>query len=275
MSHGGSGRQARAVIDGLPADVVTLALAHDIDAIAATGLIDPAWAGRLPFNSAPFQSTIVLLVREGNPKGVRDWPDLVRPDVSIVTPNPKTSGGARWNYLAAWAFAQSQPNATQADARAFVQALYANVAVLDTGARGATTSFAQRSIGDVLIAWENEAYLAVEELGAGRFEIVAPSISIRAEPPVALVDANIDRRGTRALAEAFLQFLYTPEAQTIAASHHFRPSDPAIAAQTAAQFPALQAATVDEAFGGWAAAHAAHFADGAVFDQISAEIAAQ
>lgn len=268
-SHGGSGAQARAVIDGLPAQVVTLALASDIDAIAAkSGKIPDDWQTRLPHNASPYTSTIVFLVREGNPKGIADWDDLVQTGVQVITPNPKTSGGARWNYLAAWGYALSRPGGNADTARAFVQRLYANVPVLDTGARGSTTTFAQRNIGDVLITWENEAHLALEEFGSARYEIVTPSMSILAEPSVALVDRNVDRHGTRAAAEAYLNFLYTPQAQEIAARRFFRPSDPAILAQHP-EFPAIPLITVDAVFGGWAEAHRVHFADGGVFDQIT------
>lgn len=274
MSHGGSGRQARAVIDGLEADVVTLAVPYDIDQIAASGLIDPQWRTRLPYNSAPYTSTMVFLVRAGNPKHIRDWNDLVREQVSVVTPNPKTSGGARWNYLAAWGYALAQPGGDAQSAQEFVRRLYANAPVLDTGARAATTTFAQRGIGDVLITWENEAHLALQEFGATQFEIVAPSISIRAEPSVAWVDRNIDRRGTREVAEAYLNFLYTAEAQEIAARRFFRPAVPeALARQT--QFPAIRLLTADETFGSWADIHRTHFADGAIFDQITAGAARQ
>ena len=269
MSHGGSGRQARAVVDGLHADVVTLAVPFDIDQIAATGLIDPAWRARLPHNSAPYTSTIVFLVRAGNPKSIRDWNDLTRDDIEVITPNPKTSGGARWNYLAAWAYALSRPGGDAATAREFVRALYANVPVLDTGARGSTTTFVQRGIGDVLLAWENEAHLAIEELGQGRVEIVTPSMSILAEPAVAWVDRNVEEDGTRELAEAYLRYLYTPEGQEIAARHFYRPSDPEILAAHADVFPSIPLVNVDETFGSWADIHAAHFAEGAIFDQIS------
>ncbi|HYD89464.1 MAG TPA: sulfate ABC transporter substrate-binding protein [Vitreimonas sp.] len=270
MSHGGSGRQARAVLDGLRADVVTLAVPYDIDQIAAAGLIATDWRSRLPHNSAPYTSTMVFLVRQGNPKNIRDWNDLVRADVDVITPNPKTSGGARWNYLAAWGYALRQPGGTEANAREFVRRLYANVPVLDTGARGSTTTFAQRGIGDVLITWENEAFLALQEFGQGQFEMVVPSISILAEPSVALVDQNVDARGTRAAAEAYLNFLYTPEAQALAARHFFRPSDPQVLARHADRFRAIPLITVDETFGSWANVHSTHFADGAVFDQITA-----
>lgn len=269
MSHGGSGRQARAVIDGLQADVVTLALQYDIDQIAAQGLIAPNWRARLANNATPFASTIVFLVRTGNPKQIRDWNDLVRPDVEVITPNPKTSGGARWNYLAAWSYALRQPGANAQSARAFVRQIYANVPVLDTGARGATTTFAQRGIGDVLLAWENEAHLAVDELGPGQVEMVTPSVSILAEPPVAVVDRNVDRKRTRAAAEAYLQFLYTRPAQEIAARHYYRPFDAATLAANAQRFPNIPLVTVDAGFGGWAQAQRTHFADGGVFDQIN------
>jgi sulfate/thiosulfate-binding protein len=268
MSHGGSGRQARAVIDGLKADVVTLAVPYDIDQIAAAGLIDPAWRERLPFHSAPYTSTIVFLVRAGNPKNIHDWNDLAREDVSVVTPNPKTSGGARWNYLAAWAYALGQPDGSATTAQDFVRRLYANVSVLDSGARGSTTTFAQRGIGDVLITWENEAYLAIEELGEGRFEMVVPSMSILAEPAVAWVDRNVEEHGTRETAEAYLRFLYTPAAQDIAAEHYFRPSDPEALLRHTQRFRAIPLITVDEVFGGWTEAHRVHFAEGGVFDQI-------
>ncbi|SDB66229.1 sulfate ABC transporter substrate-binding protein [Belnapia rosea] len=267
-SHGGSGRQARAVIDGLAADVVTLALAYDIDAIAERGLIAPDWQRRLPENSAPYTSTIVFLVRRGNPKRIQDWGDLVRPGIGVVTPNPKTSGGARWNYLAAWAWARRQPGGSEATAAEFLGRLLRNVPVLDTGARGATTSFVQRAQGDVLLAWENEAHLAFAEFGEGGFEIVAPSLSILAEPPVAVIDRNVDRRGTRAVAEAYLRHLYSPEAQALAAKHFYRPRDKAALAGAALRFPELPMVTVDEAFGGWAEAQRAHFADGGSFDRL-------
>jgi sulfate/thiosulfate-binding protein len=268
QSHGGSGAQARAVIDGLEADVVTLALAYDTDAVQRSGLIHtPAWQKRLPHNSAPYTSTIVFLVRNGNPKGIRDWGDLIKSGIKVITPNPKTSGGARWNYLAAWEYARRQPGSSDAKAKAFVTALYKNVPVLDSGARGATTTFVQRGIGDVLLAWENEAYLAVEE-SKGKVEIVAPSLSILAEPPVAIVDKVVDKKGTRAVAEAYLQFLYTPEAQEIVARHHYRPRDPKVAAKHAGRFAALKLFTIDEAFAGWQSAQKVHFAEGGTFDQI-------
>jgi sulfate adenylyltransferase subunit 1/sulfate transport system substrate-binding protein len=270
MSHGGSGTQARAVIDGLDADVVTLALAADIDAIAArTGKIPPDWQRRLPDNSSPYTSTIVFVVRQGNPKGIKDWDDLVRPDVKVITPNPKTSGGARWNYLAAWGYAQDRFGGDEAKVRRFVGDLYRNVPVLDTGARGSTTTFAQRGLGDVLVAWENEAFLARDEFGKGRLEIVVPSESVRAEPPVALVDGNVDARGTRQAAEAYLRFLYAPEGQALIAKSFYRPVHPDQAdPRDVARFPELAMFTVDERFGGWAKAQATHFADGGVFDQI-------
>jgi sulfate transport system substrate-binding protein len=269
QSHGGSGKQARGVIDGLAADVVTLALAYDIDALHLFGKLIPAnWQARLPHNSSPYTSTIVFLVRKGNPKRIRDWDDLVRPGVSVITPNPKTSGGARWNYLAAWAHALRKHGNDEAKARDFVARLYRNVPVLDSGARGSTTTFAQRGIGDVFISWENEALLAREKLGAGRFEIVMPSLSILAEPPVAVVDKVVDRRGTRAVAQAYLEFLYTPEGQEIAARHHFRPRLAAVLGKHAAKFPAVNLITIDGVFGGWAKAQKRHFDEGGVFDQI-------
>jgi sulfate transport system substrate-binding protein len=267
-SHGGSGRQARSVIDGLPADVVTLALAYDIDAIAERGLIAPGWQQRLPHNSAPYTSTIVFLVRKGNPKAIRDWGDLAREGVAVITPNPKTSGGARWNHLAAWAWAARQPGATDATAEAYLGRLYRNVPVLDTGARGSTTTFAQRDQGDVLLAWENEAHLAFQEFGRDKFEIVYPPISILAEPSVAVVDKVVDRRGSRALAEAYLQGLYTPAAQALAATHFYRPRDEAALAAAGDRFPRLELVTIDADFGGWAAAQKRHFDDGGTFDRV-------
>ena len=267
QSHGGSGGQARAVIDGLDADVVTLALAYDIDAIQQSGLIAQGWQKRLPQNSAPYTSTIVFLVRKGNPKGIKDWSDLVKPGTAVITPNPKTSGGARWNYLAAWEYAKRQPGGNDAKARDFVAQLYRNVPVLDSGARGATTTFVQRGIGDVLLAWENEAYLALTE-AKDKVEIITPSLSILAEPPVAIVDKNVDKKGTRAVAEAYLQYLYSPEGQEIAARHHYRPRDPKVAENHKGQFATVTLFTVDQAFGGWQAAQKAHFADGGTFDQI-------
>jgi len=269
MSHGGSGTQARAVIDGLEADVVTLALAYDIDEIARrSGLINANWRAALPNNSAPYTSTIVFLVRKGNPKGIKDWPDLVRSDVQVITPNPKTSGGARWNYLAAWGYALRQPGGSDAQARDFVTRLYQHVPILDTGARGSTTSFVQRGIGDVLIAWENEAFLAINELGADKIELVVPSVSILAEPPVAVVDKVVDKHETRAVAEAYLKYLYSPEGQEIAAKHFYRPRLTDVAQRYSDKFPQLPLFTVDEVFGGWDKAQPTHFADGGVFDQI-------
>jgi len=269
-SHGGSGAQARAVIDGLKADVVTLALAPDIDAIAAhSGKIPADWAKRLPQNSTPYTSTIVFLVRKGNPKGIKDWDDLARPGVAVVTPNPKTSGGARWNYLAAWGYGQRRFAGDEAKVRAFVGAIYKNAPVLDTGARGSTITFAQRGVGDVLIAWENEAFLAFDEFGKDKFEIIAPPLSILAEPPVALVDANVDANGTRKAAQAYLEFLYTPAAQKIIARNHYRPRDEASADPAdLARLPKLERLTIDAHFGGWASAQKAHFSEGGTFDQI-------
>jgi sulfate transport system substrate-binding protein len=269
QSHRGSGKQARAVIDGLAADVVTLALAYDIDALSSQGKLIPAdWQSRLPDNSTPYTSTIVFLVRKGNPKKIHDWGDLVRPGIGVITPSPKTSGGARWNYLAAWAWALKQPGGSAASAEAFVKKLYMNVPILDAGARGATVTFVERGIGDVLLAWENEAFLAVKELGPDKFEIVAPSLSILAEPPVSIVDKVVDRRGTRKVAEEYLRYLYSTEGQEIVARHFYRPRDPAVAARYAGQFPALTLVTIDDTFGGWARAQAAHFADGGSFDRI-------
>jgi sulfate transport system substrate-binding protein len=269
QSHGGSGKQARGVIDGLEADVVTLALAYDVDALHTVGkLIPKDWQARLPQNSAPYTSTIVFLVRKGNPKAIKDWNDLVRPGVSVITPNPKTSGGARWNYLAAWAYALRQGGGDEAKAKDFVSRLYRNVPVLDSGARGSTTTFTQRGIGDVFISWENEALLAKEKLGDGQFEIVIPSLSMLAEPSVSVVDKVVDRRGTRAVAEAYLQFLYTPEGQEIAAKHHYRPRLPEVLKKYSAKFPEMKLVTVDEEFGGWVKAQRRHFDDGGTFDQI-------
>jgi sulfate/thiosulfate transport system substrate-binding protein len=270
QSHGGSGKQARSVIDGLEADVVTLALAYDIDALAVQGrMIPPNWQKRLPGNSTPYTSTIVFLVRKGNPKNIHDWGDLVRPDVQVITPSPKTSGGARWNYLAAWGWALKQPGGSEASAEAFVKKLYHNVPVLDSGARGATVTFVERGIGDVLLAWENEAYLAVKELGPNKFDIVAPSISILAEPPVSVVDQNVDEHGTRKVAEEYLTYLYSAQGQEIAAKHFYRPRDPAVAARYANQFQNIPLLlTVDEVFGGWTKAQATHFADHGTFDRI-------
>ncbi|MGE5687756.1 MAG: sulfate ABC transporter substrate-binding protein [Gemmatimonadota bacterium] len=268
QSHGGSGKQARSVIDGLRADVVTLALAYDVDALEDRGFVAPGWQGRLPGNSTPYSSTVVLLVRKGNPKRIRDWDDLVRPDVAVITPNPKTSGGARWNYLASWGYALGRWNGDETRAREFVTRLYRNVPVLDSGARGAMTTFAERGIGDVLVAWESEALLAVKQLGRGTFEIVYPSRSILAEPPVAVVDKVVDHRGTRAVAQAYVDFLYSEQGQDIAGRNFYRPRSPAAAARYAAQFPRLELFTIDEMFGGWRKAQAVHFADGGVFDQI-------
>ena len=268
QSHGGSGKQARGVIDGLQADVVTLALAYDIDAIADAGLIPKEWQKRLPHNSSPYTSTIVFLVRKGNPKGIRDWNDLVKPGVSIITPNPKTSGGARWNYLAAWAYALEQPGGNEAKAREFVGQLYRNVKVLDSGARGSTTTFVERGIGDVLLAWENEAYLSLKEAGADKLEIVTPSLSILAEPPVTIIDRVVDKRGTRKVAQAYLEYLYSPEGQELAARHFYRPTDAQVAAKYAKQFVRTRLITVDKVFGGWRNAQKLHFSDGGIFDQI-------
>jgi len=269
QSHGGSGKQARSVIDGLQADVVTLALAYDIDALSTQGKLIPAnWQTRLPDNSTPYTSTIVFLVRKGNPKKIHDWGDLVRPGIEVITPSPKTSGGARWNYLAAWAWALKQPGGSAATAEAFVKKLYMNVPILDAGARGATVTFVERGIGDVLLAWENEAFLAVKELGPDKFDIVAPSLSILAEPPVSIVDTVVDKRGTRRVAEEYLKYLYSPAGQEIVAKHFYRPRDPEVAARYAKQFPTLTLVTIDNTFGGWAKAQAAHFADGGSFDRI-------
>ncbi len=269
QSHGGSGKQARAVIDGLDADVVTLALAYDIDAIAEKGNLLPAdWQKRLPDNSTPYTSTIVFLVRKGNPKGIRDWPDLIKPGVSVIAANPKTSGGARWNYLAAWGYALRQPGGNEEKAREFVARLYKNVPVLDSGARGSTTTFVERGIGDVLVGWENEAYLAVNELGKDKLEIVAPSASILAEPPVAWVDNVVNRRGTREVAKAYLQYLYTLEGQEIIAKNYYRPRLASVAEKYSGSLPKIALFTVEEVFGGWQKAQKIHFADGGVFDQI-------
>lgn len=268
QSHGGSGKQARSVIDGLDADVVTLALAYDVEALAKFNLIDPRWQQRLPNQSSPYTSTIVFLVRKGNPKKIVDWSDLIKPAIAVVTPNPKTSGGARWNYLAAWAYALKQPGGNDATAKEFVRALYANVKVLDSGARGATTSFAERGIGDVLLAWENEAYLALKELGPDKFELVTPSVSILAEPPVALVDKVVDKNGTRKVATAYLEYLYSPEGQDIAGKHYYRPFDPAAAAKYSGQFAKLNLVTISDVFGNWQQVQKTHFSDGGVFDQI-------
>lgn len=269
-SHGGSGKQARAVIDGLDADVVTLALAADIDTIAKTGRISPDWQKRLGNNSAPYTSTIVFLVRKGNPKQIKDWDDLAKQGIQVITPNPKTSGGARWNYLAAWAHGAAKANGDQSKAQAFVASIFHNVPVLDTGARGSTTTFVQREIGDVLITWENEAFLALEELGKDKFEIVVPSLSIKAEPPVAVVDANVDRKGTRKAAEAYLNFLYSPVGQKLAAKHFYRPTKPDSADPAdLARFPKVNLVTIDDPqFGGWTKVQAEHFGEGGIFDQI-------
>jgi sulfate transport system substrate-binding protein len=269
QSHGGSGKQARSVIDGLGADVVTLALAYDIDALATQAQLVPAnWQSRLPENSTPYTSTIVFLVRKGNPKGIHDWGDLVRPGLAVITPSPKTSGGARWNYLAAWAWALKQPGGSDTTAEQFVKKLYKNVPVLDSGARGATVTFVERGIGDVLLAWENEAYLAVKELGPDKFDVIAPSLSILAEPPVSIVDKVVDKHGTRRVAEEYLRYLYSKEGQEIAAKHFYRPRDPEVTAKHAAQFPNIPLVTIDAAFGGWTRAQATHFADGGTFDRI-------
>jgi len=268
QAHGGSGSQARAVIDGLEADVVTLALAGDVDAIANKGLISAGWQKRLPQNSAPYTSTIVFLVRKGNPKGIRDWPDLIKPGVSVITPNPKSSGGARWNYLAAWGYELARSKKSEAKAQEFVAAIYKNVPVLDSAARGSTTTFVERGIGDVFISWENEAFLAVNELGKEKFEIVVPSFSILAEPSVAVVDKVVDKRGTRAIAQAYLEYLYTPAGQEIAAKRYYRPRSAEIGKKHAKNFAQVKLFTIDEVFGGWTKAGKAHFADGGVFDQI-------
>jgi sulfate/thiosulfate-binding protein len=269
QSHGGSGKQARAIIDGLEADVATLGLAYDIIELNKKAQLIPAdWASRLPYNSAPYTSTIVFLVRRGNPKNIRDWDDLIRPGVQVITPNPKSSGGARWNYLAAWAWALKQPGGDDAKAKDFVRKLYKNVPVLDSGARAATVTFVDRGIGDVLLAWENEAMLAKQQLGADKLTIVLPSLSILAEPPVTVVDKVVDRRGTRKLAEAYLSFLYTKQGQEIIARNFYRPRDPEIARKYASQFPALKLLTIDDTFGGWEKAQATHFDDGGSFDQI-------
>ncbi|AJI96500.1 sulfate-binding protein [Yersinia ruckeri] len=269
QSHGGSGKQATSVINGIEADVVTLALAYDVDAIAERGRIDKHWIKRLPDNSAPYTSTIVFLVRKGNPKQIHDWSDLVKPGISVITPNPKTSGGARWNYLAAWGYALEHNNNDQVKAQDFVKNLYKNVEVLDSGARGATNTFVERGIGDVLIAWENEALLAVNELGRDQFDIITPSVSILAEPTVSVVDKVVDKRGTREVADAYLKYLYSPVGQTIAAKSFYRPRDTAVAAKFANEFPKLKLFTIDEVFGGWTKAQQVHFSTGGVFDQIN------
>jgi sulfate transport system substrate-binding protein len=267
QSHGGSGSQARAVIDGLQADVVTLALAYDIDAITGRGLISADWQKRLPLNASPYTSTIVFLVRKGNPKGIRDWDDLVKPDVSVITPNPKTSGGARWNYLAAWGYALKKFGSAD-KAKQFVGDLYKNVPVLDTGARGSTVTFVERGVGDVLLAWENEAFLAQREFGKDKFEIVSPPLSILAEPPLAVVDAVADRKGTRAVAEAYLRYWYSREGQEIAARNSYRPRDPEVAKEYETSFAKVELFTIDDVFGGWARAQKEHFSEGGIFDQI-------
>jgi sulfate/thiosulfate-binding protein len=267
QSHGGSGSQARAVIDGLQADVVTLALAYDVDAIAAKGLIPADWQKRLPLNASPYTSTIVFLVRKGNPKGIKDWDDLIKPGVSVITPNPKTSGGARWNYLAAWGYALKKFG-TNDKAKQFVGDLYKNVPVLDTGARGSTVTFVERGVGDVLLAWENEAFLAQREFGKDKFQIVSPPLSILAEPPVSIVDTVADRKGTRAVAEAYLRYWYTKEGQEIAARNSYRPRDPEIAKEYENSFAKVELFTIDDVFGGWAKAQKEHFSEGGVFDQI-------
>ena len=268
QSHGGSGKQARSVIDGLPADVVTLALAADIDAVYTAGKLIPAdWQKRLPENSAPYTSTIVFIVRKGNPKGIKDWDDLIKPGVAVITPNPKTSGGARWNYLAAWAYAKHKQGSDDAG-KTFVAALFKNVPVLDSGARGSTTTFVQRGIGDVAISWENEAFLVLKEFGADNYEIVVPSLSILAEPPVSVVDKVVKKKGTEAVAKAYLEYLYSDEGQDIAGRNFYRPRNPAVAAKYANVFPKLQLITIDGEFGGWTAAQKAHFSDGGTFDQI-------
>jgi len=268
-THGGSGAQTRTVIDGLPADVVTMPLAGDILAMEAAGLIQPGWQKEFPLNSSPYLSTIVFLVRKDNPKGIKDWSDLIKDGIQVITPNPKTSGGARWNYLAAWAYELDRTGGDQNAAKEFVRKLYANVPVLDSGARGSTTTFVQRGLGDVLLAWENEAFLALEELGPGAFEIVVPPLSILAEPPVAVVDKNVDARGTREVATAYLEYLYSPEAQKIIAANYYRPQHPEHAdPKDVARFPEVKLVKIDDVFGGWAVAQKAHFADGGTFDEI-------
>jgi len=269
QSHGGSGKQARSVIDGLEADVVTLGLAYDIDEIAEkSGRIAKDWQKRLPDNSSPYTSTIVFVVRKGNPKGIKDWEDLTKPGVAVIAPNPKTSGGARWAYLGAWGYALQKAGGNDTSAKEFVRKLYKNIPVLDSGARGSTTTFGQRGIGDVLVSWENEAYLLVNELGKDKYQIINPSVSILAEPPVAVVDKNVDKHGTRAAAEAYLQFLYTEAGQEIAVKHHYRPRSAAVAAKHAGELPKIKLFTIDKVFGGWQKAQATHFADGGTFDQI-------
>jgi sulfate transport system substrate-binding protein len=267
QSHGGAGKQARAVIDGLEADVVTLALAYDIDAIAEQGLLAKDWQSRLPLNSSPYTSTIVFLVRKGNPKAVKDWRDLVNEGVGVITPNPKTSGGARWNYLAAWAWAEKQYSGDEAKVKDYISRLYKNVPVLDSGARGSTTTFVQRELGDVFLSWENEAFLALKEFGEDKFEIVVPSLSILAEPPVTVVDRTVDKKGTREVATAYLEFLYSPEGQELAAKHFYRPTDPEVAARYKDRFVQVDLVTIED-LGGWKTAQEKHFADGGIFDQI-------
>ncbi|AZK45010.1 sulfate ABC transporter substrate-binding protein [Paenibacillus lentus] len=270
QSHGGSGKQGRAVIDGLDADVVTLALGYDIDAVQQAGLIHEGWQQKYDHNSSPYTSTIVFLVRKGNPKGIKDWDDLIKDGIEVITPNPQTSGGARWNYLAAWGYAMHQNNNDEVKAQEFVKELYENVPVLDSGARGATTTFVERGLGDVLLAWENEAWLSVEELGPDKFDIVYPSESIIAEPPVAVVDKNIDKKGTREVAEAYLEYLYSEEGQTIAAENYYRPTLDSVKSKFEGAFPEIKLFTIDEEFGGWAAVHEKHFRDGGIFTQIYA-----
>ncbi|MFZ6814811.1 sulfate ABC transporter substrate-binding protein [Undibacterium sp. Rencai35W] len=268
QSHGGSGKQARTVIDGLDADVVTLALAYDTDAIAEKGLLDKNWQKRLPHNASPYTSTIVFLVRKGNPKGIKDWADIIKPGVSVITANPKTSGGARWAYLAAWGYALKAPGGSEATAKEYIQKLFKNVPVLDSGARGSTVTFAERGIGDILLSWENEAHLALKEFGADKFEIIAPSISVLAEPPVSVVDKVADKHGTRKVAEAYLNYLYTDEAQDIIGNNYYRPATEKAAKKYASKFPKIKLFTVDDTFGGWTKAQKEHFADNGVFDQI-------
>lgn len=271
QSHGGSGRQARSVIDGLQADVVTLALAYDIDAIAERGVLGADWQKKLPQNASPYTSTIVFLVRKGNPKGIKDWDDLAKSGVKVVTPNPKTSGGARWNYLAAWGYELKKPGGTEEKAKEFVKQIFKNVPVLDTGARGSLITFVERNVGDVFLSWENEAFLAVNEFGKDKFDIVVPSVSILAEPPIAVVDKVVDKKGTRAAAESYLKFIYTPEAQEIAAKNYYRPRDPEVAKKYENQFTKVPLFTIDEVFGGWKTAQKKHFEDKGVFDEIYAQ----
>ncbi|MEZ5405744.1 MAG: sulfate ABC transporter substrate-binding protein [Verrucomicrobiia bacterium] len=268
QSHGGSGKQSRSIVDGLEADVATLALAYDIDMLAEKGVVSQDWQSRLPDNSAPYTSTIVFLVRKGNPKQIKDWDDLVKPNISVITPNPQTSGGARWNYLAAWAFAEKKFGKDEEKVKDFIQKLYHNVPVLDSGARGSTTTFAQRGIGDVLLTWENEAHLALKEFERGKFEIVMPSLSILAEPPVTVVDKVVKRKGTQEIAKAYLEFLYSPTGQDLAGKHFYRPRSGAAMQKYSQQFPQVELVTIDEAFGGWKEAQKKHFADKGVFDQL-------